>query len=445
MGLEEADTNYLDLSNGEHLAYQVFGAGQVDIVFVPSWFSHIELVWEEPTMAGFLRRLGTIGRIALYDALGTGLSDPVSVDRHITLDSRAEHLTRVAEAARFDRFAIFASTMSGPLAVRVATRWPQLVSSLVLFNTAACHIRKDGYEIAWPSAAVERWCQLRTENWGRAVAPTATIATDQERLHRWIPRYQRFAVPPGRADVHFRDELAWDVTDELAAVQADTLVIHRAGNPVISPAHGRYLAAAIPGARYVELPGDDSLWNIDPSEPVLDEVEVFLTGRPVQSGDRLLATILFTDMVGSTPRAAAAGNQRWADLIEAHDRASREIIERHGGRPLQSTGDGIVSTFGMASDAVDCAHRLLGLGRDFGLELRAGLHTGECTLRGETLAGIAVHVAARILALAAPSQILVSQTVRDVLLGSSGEFTPWGVHELRGVRGDWQLFEAQRV
>lgn len=438
--LDEPETQYLEVRRDVHLAYQVFGHG-VPVVFVPGWYSHLELMWEEPTMSGFLRRLGTFARVAMFDTVGSGLSDHAKNTTQRLVD-RVEEVLAVADRAGFGEFAMIAATMAGPLAVRVHNHAPEQVHSLVLFNTAACHVRRPGYDIAAPRDVVERSAAMRAEDWGRRIAPMSRLTPDQARLERWLPRYQRFSLSPGIAEELYREALSWDVVDELRDVRARTLVLHRRDNPGIRADHGLYLADHIPGARYIALPGTDALWNLDPAEPVLDEIEAFLTpGEPKRSSDRALLSLVFTDVVGSTGHAASAGDRRWLQLLEVHDRVIGELVGHHGGRTVNTTGDGALASFDRPGTAVECALRIVQRTRALGLDVRVGVHAGECDLREGDIGGLTVHIASRIMSLA-QSEVLVSQTIHDLMIGSDVQFEPAGSHELRGVPGQWQLYRV---
>jgi class 3 adenylate cyclase len=425
--------------NGDvHLAFQVFGTGPRDVVFLWAPWSNIEVAWEEPKFAGLLRRLATLGRVIHLDRRGTGLSDravPLP-----TLEDQMDDLVAVLDAAGSEQAVLLGG--GEMMCALFAATHPDRTSALVLWNG---QVRLTGdAELAGPTA--EQWegtIKGVAEVWGQGTMQL--IAAPSEPLSRnWWAKLERQAVSPGSMLAMFRMLALVDIRPVLPTIHVPTLVIHRRGDLVASVEQGRYLAEHIPGARYVEMAGDDHAGWAGSPDADLDEIEEFLTGsRPSREPDRVLATVLFTDIVGSTERARELGDRRWRELLDRHDQLTRDRVEQFGGRFVKSTGDGMLATFDGPARAIRCAVELREGTARLGLEVRAGLHTGEVELRGDDVGGIAVHIGQRVAASAGPGEVVVSRTVTDLVAGSGLAFEDHGEHELRGIPGKWRLFAVE--
>jgi class 3 adenylate cyclase len=441
--IEPPETRYAKAADGTHIAYQVFGDGPPDIVAVPDWFTNLEAAWENPYIEAFLGGLGRIGRVVVYDQRGSGLSDPIALSTLPSLEHFVDDLRFVLDAAGVEHAALFGADSSGPVCLLFAATHPDRASALILLNTMARPLWAPDHPIGISAERAEETLAWITEHWGtgkfgRLLSPSWP---EDEAAQAQLARDERRSASPGAAAAFMRMAFEIDVRAALPAVQAPTLVLHRVGDRWVRAAHGRHLAEQIAGATYVELPGADHLPSAGDTEAVLGEVAEFLTGvRPVPESDRVLVTVLLTDIVASTERQAEVGDQRWKQLLTRHDEAVRRQIQRFGGREVKTTGDGVLSTFDGPARAARCAIAAREAARQLGLETRAGLHTGEVELRGADIAGVAVHIAARIAALAHPGEVLVSRTVRDLVAGSGIAFSQRGTHVLRGVPDEWQLF-----
>ena len=439
-----AETQYAKSEDG-YVAYQVFGRGAHDLLFIGNWASNLEAMWEHPSMARYLDRLGQFARVICFDKRGAGLSDPVALGALPTLEHWMDDARIVLDAAGSETAALVGDAEGGPMAMMFAATYPQRIRALVLVNTFARLLRAPDYPIGMPEDAAERFLQIWERAWGTGVVlelSAPSVAGDPQ-LQRWAGRYMRLSAPPAAATRMYRWVLQVDVRSVLPSIQAPTLIVHRAENRHYRAPMGRYLGQHIPGARYVELPGADWYPPFVNAEPVLDEIEEFLTGaRPAPVQERILATVLFTDIVGSTDLAARLGDQRWLDLRAAHDRLVRMHLDRYRGKDVATTGDGFLATFDGPARAVRCASEIASAVRSLGIEIRAGLHSGEVEIQDGEVAGIAVHIAARVMALAGEGRVLVSGTVKDLVVGSLIGFADRGVHSLRGIPGEWRLFEV---
>ncbi|GGI47887.1 class 3 adenylate cyclase [Agromyces flavus] len=427
------------------VAYQVFGHGPRDLLLIGNWASNIEIMWEHPTMARYLERLGRFARVICFDKRGVGLSDPVPMGALPTLEQWVDDARGVLDAAGSEQVAILGDAEGGPMAMMFAATHPQRTRALVLVNSFARMLRADDYPIGMPEASSEKLLEEWQPAWGtgsvlRLSAPTVA---DDPQLQRWVARYGRLSASPRTSTRIYRWVLHVDVRSILPSIKAPTLVVHKAGNRHYRPAMGRFLAEGIPDAKYVEVPGADWYPAFVDSDGILDAVEEFLTGdRPAVADDRVLATVLFTDIVGSTDAAARLGDQRWLELKTAHDELVRAELDRYRGREIATTGDGFLAIFDGPARAVRCATDIAAAVRSLGIDIRAGLHSGEVELREGQVAGIAVHIAARVLALAGPGRVLVSGTVKDLVVGSGIRFVDRGSHALKGVPDEWRLFEV---
>ena len=435
-----APTTRYARSGDVSVAYQVVGSGPVDIVFAPGFISHVELAWEDPLWAPHYERHASFGRLMLFDKRGTGLSDPVP--GAATLEERTDDLLAVMDAAESERAAIFGISEGGSMAALFAATHPERTASLVLYGAWPRILRAPDFPFGLERPVLESISAV-TDRWGDGVALSSfapSLGSDPHARESWA-RLQRASASPGmaRSLVQLYPEI--DIRDILPAIRAETLVLHRTGDVIVPVGCGRYLAEHIPGARYVELEGDDHLWVAGDADALLDEVEEFVTGaRHSPAPDRILATIMFTDIVGSTERAAAAGDQTWATLLEAHHAAVRRQLERFRGVEIDTAGDGFFVAFDGPARAIRCAMAIRDAVRALGLEIRAGLHTGECEKVGDKLTGIAVNIGARVGALAGSGDVLVSSTVVDLVAGSGLVFEDRGEHELKGIPGGRRLF-----
>ena len=443
MHIRPPETRYA--KSGElSIAYQVVGEGDRDILFIPGFVSNIELMWELPFYRHLFERLAALGRLIVFDKRGVGLSD-----RQLGTGSasdRMDDLRAVADAAGIAAATVLGVSEGGPLGILFASTYPERVRSLVLWGTfARLHVAADypmGFEPALTTAFIDR---LEAE-WGSGVALGNFVShlPEDAESRRLIARYERQTATPGAMKRIMLSNVSMDVRDALPAIQAPTLVLHRSGDRVVAPELMHQMAALIPNARVVELPGDFHLsGEVGRDDDALDAIAEFVTGSPVRhvtGFDRVLATVLFTDIVESTARAADVGDRAWTQILERHDEVAERAIARYGGHLVKRTGDGLLATFDGPGRCVLAAQAIRGEARLLGLEVRAGVHTGEIERRTGDVAGIAVHIGARVGAIAAPGEILVSNTVRELVTGSGIEFADRGRHTLRGVPGEWQLW-----
>ena len=428
-----------------NIAYQVVGEGPLDLVFVSGWVSNLDLMWEEPSFARFLRRLASFSRLILFDKRGTGLSDRVPDDDLPTLEARMDDVRAVLDAVGAERAALLGHSEGGPMCLLFAATYPERTVALVLIGTYARRLVGDGYPFGAAPRAYEAFLQEIADGWGGPVGleGRAPSLIDDKRFRTWWSDYLRMSASPGAALALTRMNGDIDVRPALETIAVPTLVVHRTGDRSLPVEGARYLADRIRGATLAELPGDDHLPFVGDQDAILDEIEEFLTGvrRSVET-DRVLATVLFTDIVGSTKRAVQLGDREWRDLLDSHHRAVRRELDRWRGTEVDTAGDGFLATFDGPARAIRCACAIRDAVRGLGLEIRAGLHTGECEVHGETVAGIAVHIGARVAALAGPGEVLVSSTVKDLVAGSGIEFDEHGEYELKGVPGRWRLYSV---
>lgn len=442
--MEIPETRYAR-SGDVSIAYSVSGEGALDIVAVSNWTSHVEETWAFPSFGRFVHRLGTLGRVILFDLPGCGLSDPVSLEELPTLEQWMDHMRVVLDAAGSERAVLFGTGAAAGVAIPFAATHPDRVAALVLHDGFARIHAGDGYAIGAPESQRDAGLRWWMKRWGSArqleVTGPALVGDPYEVEH--MARFERYSASPGVARVFFRMISEIDVREILPAVRVPTLVLHRRGDRWVSPDHGRFVADGIPGARYVELEGDAHYPFHGDMSAVLGEVSAFLDALPErEEAERMLATILITDIAASTRRAAAVGDERWRALLDRHDAAVREQLERFRGREIRSTGDGFMATFDGAERAVRCAAAIRDALRALSLDVRAGLHSGEIELRGGGVDGLAVHIAARVADAAEPGQVLVSQTVKDLTVGARLQFEDRGTHAFKGVPGEWQTYSA---
>lgn len=440
-------TKFAKLGN-DRIGYQVLGDGPADLIFLTGMSSHIDLRWEEPLNEYFLHRLASFTRLILFDRRGTGVSDPVPSDRLPTWEEWADDMRAVLDAVGSERAAIMAWGDGGPMAMLFAATYPERTTALVLAHTAAKYVRADDYPHGLAPEVAERLLQTVEELWGTEgfVSIAAPSRAQDDGFRQRYGRYLRAAVRPREAAAQLRNLLSSDVRHVLPLIQCPTLVLNRNAYPLVTMDHARYLVDHIPGARLVELAGTDGVLVTEHAGEILDRIEEFLSGIPGGSvPDRILATVLFTDIVSSTDRAASMGDRRWKAVLEVHDDIARDQVARFQGRFIESTGDGVLATFDRPGRAIRAAGAIQGSIRALGIDIRAGLHAGEIELREgrHRVGGIAVHIAARVMATAAPGEILVSSTVKDLVAGSGIEFRDRGMHDLKGVPGGWRLFAVE--
>jgi pimeloyl-ACP methyl ester carboxylesterase len=430
-------------SGGVNIAYHVAGAGPVDLVYVGGWISHLEVAREDAAIVRFQESLGRFSRVVDLDKRGTGLSDRVPDDHLPTMEERMDDIRAVMDAVGLERASLFGFSEGGSLAMLFAATYPHRTASLVLWGSQASMVRRPGYPWGMTAEQVEEAARAYGERWGTGVGLPAFVPSrrDDPATRQWWARFQRMSASPGAAVALLRMNAEIDVRGVLSAISAPTLIVHRRNDVISVVDHGRYLAEHIPGARLVEFDGADHWLWVGEMAPILEEVEEFLTGaRHGAEPERALATVLFTDIVGSTERAAQLGDRAWRDLLQRHDAMVRNALARHRGREVKSTGDGFLATFDGPARAIRCACAIRTNAPDLGLDVRAGLHTGECELIGEDIGGLGVHIGARVAALARPSEVLVSRTVTDLVAGAGIGFQHRGTHHLKGVPGDWELF-----
>jgi pimeloyl-ACP methyl ester carboxylesterase/class 3 adenylate cyclase len=437
------ETRYAE-SGGVKIAYQVVGDGPIDLVFVPGFISHLDLQWGDPRVARFLEKLASFSRLILFDKRGTGLSDPVAGPA--PLEVRMDDVRAVMDAAGSERAALFGLSEGGPMSILFATTYPERTSALVLCGTYAY----GGIEPDQPGGREWSETQARVreaaEHWGEGrtlelFAPTANTARD--RMARGL--FERSAASPHMVRTLIEMVMDIDVRDLLPSVHVPTLVLHR-DQEIIPVECGRYLAENIPGARIVVLPGADHIPFYGEAEGYAEEIEEFLTGaRHAPVVDRVLMTVMFTDIVSSTDQAAALGDARWRELVTRHDKLVRTEIERHRGQEVKTMGDGFLVTFDGPARGIRCARAIVDGAQSLGIRIRAGLHSGECELLKDDIGGMAVNIASRIAALAGPDEVLVSRTVKDLVVGSGIMFSDRGDRELKGVPDQWRLFAVEAM
>jgi class 3 adenylate cyclase len=429
-------------SGDVNIAYQVVGEGPFDLVVVPGWISNVDFAWEDPLYGDWVRRLAAFSRVILFDKRGTGLSDRDVGDS--TLEERMDDLRAVLEAAGSERAAVMGFSEGGPLSMLFAATYPERVRALILYATFARASEAPDYPEGVEVRKNVELLRSRLENaWGQGTTLEllAPGLTHIPRAREFMGRYERMCVSPRAGRAHLGWLLEIDVRPVARTLQLPTLVVHRTDDALIRVELGRALAREIPGARYVELGGDGHPPWIGDTGALVAEIQQFLTGSRVRvEAERVLATVLFTDIVGSTERAVALGDRAWRDLLERHHTVVRQEIERYRGREIDSSGDGFLATFDGPARAIRCAKGIRDAVRSLGIEIRAGVHTGECERVDDKLAGVAVHTGARVMTKAGPGEVLVSSTVKDLVAGSGLDFREHGTHTLKGVPGEWRLF-----
>ncbi len=432
------ETRYVR-SGDVHIAYQVVGDGPRDLVYVPTWISQVEHLWEEPTIARYFRRLASFSRLILFDRRGAGLSDPVAGVP--TLEEQMDDVVAVMDAAGSEQAAVYAQLEGGAMATLFAATHPERTTALVIYEGMPRMSWAPDYE--WAMRDEER-AEAIARPWGDGgrIEGLAPSSSRDPRFRRWFAKLERLAASPGTAAKFMAMTAQVDVRAVLPTIRVPTLVLHRRDDKFVDIRHSRYLADHIPDARFVALPGDEALAFGGESSRLLDEIEEFLTGaRSAPDPERILATVLFADIVDSTRKAAALGDRRWRDLLESITATVGRELDRFRGRAVKTLGDGFLATFDGPARAIRCATAIRDTARaQFGLEVRSGLHTGEVEVIGNDVGGIAVHIGARVGSQAGPGEVLVSGTVKDLVVGSGIVFEDRGEAELRGVPGTWRLW-----
>lgn len=431
------DTHYAR-SGDLRIAYQVIGQGPLDLVFVPGFISNLDLYWDEPNMARFLSRLSAFSRLILFDKRGTGLSDRLG--NLPSLEERMDDVRAVMDAVDSRRAALFGISEGGAMSMLFAATYPERTQALILYGTYA-----DFHTWVLPPDRFERFLEKIDRTWGQgeSLAAFAPTKVADERFRQWWARFERLGASPSSVIALMRMNSQIDVRHILPTIRVPTLVLHRSGDTRVNVEGGRYLATNIPGASYAEFPGADHLLWASDASPVADEIEEFLTGTHAESEpDRVLATVLFTDIVDSTSKAAKLGDRGWRMLLDQHDRIVRSEIGRFRGQEIKTLGDGFLATFDGPARAVRCAGAIIDAVDTLGLQVRCGVHTGEIEMKGDDIGGIAVHIASRIAALADGSEVLVSRTVRDLVAGSNLHLEDRGAFPLKGLSEPMTLFAA---
>ena len=437
------DTRYAR-SGGLYIGYQVFGTGSADLAVIDQWFGNVDAQWDLEPLADFLERLGSFSRVIASDKRGTGISDPVALDALPTLEDWMDDLRAVLDTVGSNRTIILAGIGASMMALLFAATYPERTAGLILVDAYARPTAAPGYAIGAPADDVAQLLERVGSLWGTRggllnfLAPGLLVDRGVAEAYE---RFERQSASPGAAVAMLSRLYGSDVRHVLPAIRVPTLVIARASGARISADHGRYIASGVPGARFVEIAGSENLMWAGDSQAILAEIQEFVTGvRPEPDVDRVLATVLFTDIVDSTRRAGELGDRGWRTALQEHDRVVRDALRRFRGREIKTTGDGFLATFDGPARAVRCAAAIRDALDSVGLAVRSGLHTGEVELLGSDVGGIAVHIAARICALADGGQILASSTVRDLVAGSGINFDDRGTHVLKGVPGEWRLF-----
>lgn len=436
------DTRYAKMGD-IHVAYRSFGDGPPDIVIVPNWSINVEAIEDIPEMMRFTDLVSRVGRLTMFDQAGTGISDPIPLDSLPGLEQWTDSTKAVLDDAGIEKATLFAQDVATAPASLFAATFPDRTNALILFGGIARARNEGDYTVAFDAEHADFLLDAAAVAWGTAaiqMVAAPSIAWTDAAVRRWS-RYERMALSPNAARAFFRLAFDADVRHVLPAIRVPTLVMHRAEDRFIPVEAGRYVADSIPGARYVELKGDDHYPFTGDVEAVIAEMQEFITGvRPEAASDRMLATILFTDIVGSTRLAADRGDTRWHQVLDEHDRMTRKAVRDFNGREVKNVGDGFLATFDGPARAIKAAEAIRRSVKELGLEVRAGLHTGECERRGQDVGGIAVHIGARVAAMAKPGEVLVSGTVKDLVIGSEIAFEDRGTHELKGVPGEWKLY-----
>ncbi len=443
----ERATGYARLGSGR-IAYEVFGSGPLDLVLTAGSFGAFDTDWEDPLAELFFRRLASFARVIRFDRRGTGGSDPLPLDSLPPWESFVEELDCVMAEVGSERTAIMTSYDAGPMGMLFAATRPERTAALILVNTSAKYVSSDDYPLGIPAEVAEELNRTMAERWGsdQHVLLQVPSRADDPRFRAWYAKKTRSIAGPTAAAAYFRSMFRADARALLPAIHVPTLVLHRSAYRFMPFGHGRYLAEHIAGAKLVELPGADGPLYWDHPEQALEAVEEFLTGvTPTAPPDRALATVLYTDIVDSTAQLERMGDARWRALLDLHDDIAARLLGAQGGRLVKSTGDGVLATFDGPGRAIRFAGGFREQLQPLELAIRTGIHTGEIEIRGQDIGGIAVHLASRIMALAGRGEILVSRTVKDLVVGSDLTLEDRGSHHLKGIEGDWQILAVRRA
>jgi class 3 adenylate cyclase len=431
------ETRYATAVDGGGIAFQQVEGGSIDVLVSRSTYFPVDMMWDEPRLVYFLNRLSSFSRHIWFDPRGTGASDWISHAEGRLVESFVDDMVAVLDAVDLERVVVLG--LEAPVGVLFAATYPDRTAALVLVNPSV----RARWAPDYPAGMREEVVELSLKSWGGEgfVNRVAPSASQDDRFVRWFDRAMRLTCPPVDRQWRYRGTLESDLRDVLGAVHVPTLVVNRRDRRMVEL--GRYVADHIEAAKYVEVPGADHLSFVGDTGAVLDAIEEFLTGELASpSGERMLASVLFTDIVDSTGRAAAMGDRRWREVLVTHDSLIRRQLDEHRGRPVKFTGDGVLATFDGPARAVRCACAIRDALKAIGVDVRAGLHTGEIEVRGDDVSGIAVHIGQRVESIAGPGEVLVSRTVADLLAGSDFAFHDHGEHELKGVPGPWRIFEV---
>lgn len=426
-----------------NIAYQVLGEGPLDIVLVPGWITNLDILWEEPRLSRFLLRLASFSRLILFDKRGTGLSDRVT--NTPTLEERMEDVRSVMAAVGSSEAALVGWSEGGPLCALFAATYPEMTRGLVMIGSYPRRFRTDDYPIGPSKEENDAFIAAIEDNWGTdfALAVRAPSVMEDPSFRAWWGRYLRMSASPSAAQALTQANSEIDIRDILPSISVPTLLLHATGDMTLEVEHSRYMVTRIPGARLIEVDSEDHLPWLKGSSAILSNIEDFLTGSSrVSVSNRMLCTLLFTDIVGSTEMLARLGDEGWNDLLSQHDEAVRRELTTFSGREIKTTGDGFLATFDGPARAIQCAKAIRQAAAKLGIKVRQGLHTGECEMQGKDLSGLAVHIAARISDLAGAEEIFVSRTVKDLVSGSGLTFEGIGLHELKGIEDQWQLYRV---
>lgn len=431
-------------SDDVHVAYQVLGDGPIDVVWVPGFVSHVEYEWEQPRAARFFRRLASFSRLIRFDKRGTGLSDRVAIP---TLEQRMDDVRAVMDAVGSKRAALVGISEGGPMSLLFAATYPERTPAIILYGSYARRAWAPDHPFGVTEERMRGILETFERDWGGPVGTEIWTPSllDDKVYKQWRATYLRLAASPGAAMAVMRMNMEIDVRHVLSTIHVPTLILHRTGDRLTPVEQSHYMARHIPGAKLVELPGVDHTPYAGDADILVDEIEEFLTGiRHGPEPDRILATVLFTDIVGSTQRVAELGDRGWRELLDQHHAIVRRELARFRGREVDTAGDGFLAAFDGPARAIRCAVSICQELRSLGIEIRAGLHSGECEVVGDKVGGIAVHIGSRVAAMAKPGEVLVSSTVKDLVVGSGISFADRGVHSLKGVPGQWHLFAADK-
>jgi pimeloyl-ACP methyl ester carboxylesterase len=438
----QPETRYAH-SGGVNIAYQILGEGPRDLVYVPGWVSNIELSWEEPALARFLRRLASFSRLILFDKRGTGLSDRVA--DMPSLEVRMDDVRAVMDAVGSEQAALFGTSEGGPMCALFSATHPARTSALIMAGGYPRRTKAPDYP--WGPTVEEHreWIAQMHREWGGpfGLEARAPSMVDDQRFRQWWARFLRMSASPAAVTALTMMNSEIDVRHILPTIRVPTLILHSMHDQAIAFGAGQYMADRIPQAKLVKLPGPDHLVWLSDADAILGEIEEFLTGvRQGIEPDRVLATVLFTDIVGATEEAARLGDRRWHDLLDSHHSLVRRELSRFRGREVNTAGDGFFAAFDGPARAIRCACAISDGVQSLGLKVRAGIHTGECEIMGEEIGGIVVHIGARIAALASPGEVLVSRTVKDLVAGSGVTLRDYGVKSLKGISHEWHIYSV---